>query len=135
MKALDSNAKERSRRFESINTKLSPEKIHAQVLRRSVSLFEPRPKLNHATNALCIVGRRVLSKKLFLDRRVFTNSVDYQVDPDGKYLFNILKAAAPVCGGINRRLLAPLAIRLKLDSNNGLSSWLPFSLLCISICW
>ena len=29
------------------------------------------------------------------------NSFDYQVDPEGKYLFNILKAVAPVCGGIN----------------------------------
>lgn len=29
------------------------------------------------------------------------NSFDYRVDPEGKYLLNILKAAAPVCGGIN----------------------------------
>lgn len=100
-KALDFNSKERSRRFASIDTKLSPAKIHERILRRSVSLFEPRPELNHATNALCIVGRRDLSKDLFLDRRAFMNSFDYKVDPDGKYLFNILKAAAPVCGGIN----------------------------------
>jgi uncharacterized protein YbcC (UPF0753/DUF2309 family) len=38
---------------------------------------------------------------LFLDRRSFLNSFDYRIDPEGKYLFNILKAAAPVCGGIN----------------------------------
>lgn len=99
--ALDYNAKERSRRFESINTKLRPATIHEKVRTRSVSLFEPRPELNHATNALCMVGRRELSKGLFLDRRSFMNSYDYQIDPDGKYLFNILKAAAPVCGGIN----------------------------------
>ncbi|AUD03693.1 YbcC family protein [Spirosoma pollinicola] len=99
--ALDSNAKERSRRFESINSKLSPKQIHNKVRERSVSLFEPRPELNHATNALTIVGRRSLSKGLFLDRRSFLNSYDYRVDPDGIYLFNILKAAAPVCGGIN----------------------------------
>jgi uncharacterized protein YbcC (UPF0753/DUF2309 family) len=36
-----------------------------------------------------------------LDRRSFLNSYDYQIDPDGKYLSNILNAAAPVCGGIN----------------------------------
>jgi len=101
IKALDFNAKERSRRFESIDTKLSPEKIHDKVRRRSVSLFEPRPELNHATNALCVVGRRELSKDLFLDRRSFMNSYDYQVDPDGKYLATILNAVAPVCGGIN----------------------------------
>lgn len=99
--ALDANAKERSRRFESINTKLSAPKIHQAIRTRSVSLFEPRPELNHATNTLCIIGRRNLTKGVFLDRRSFMNSFDYTVDPDGKYLFNILKAAAPVCGGIN----------------------------------
>lgn len=100
-KALDFNAKERSRRFESIDTKLNPEKIHEKVRRRSVSLFEPRPELNHATNALCVVGRRELSKNLFLDRRSFMNSYDYQIDAEGKYLTTILNAVAPVCGGIN----------------------------------
>ncbi|HEX8529930.1 MAG TPA: DUF2309 domain-containing protein [Cytophagales bacterium] len=99
--ALDLNAKERSRRFASIAQHGTPAQIHEKIRRRSVSLFEPRPELNHATNALCIVGRRELSKGLFLDRRSFLNSFDYRVDPEGKYLFNILKAAAPVCGGIN----------------------------------
>ncbi|GAB4141917.1 MAG: hypothetical protein Fur0041_17110 [Bacteroidia bacterium] len=99
--ALDYNAKERSRRFELINTSWSAEKIHEKVRKRSISLFEPRPELNHATNALCIVGRRELTKGLFLDRRSFLNSFDYRVDPEGIYLLNILKAAAPVCGGIN----------------------------------
>ncbi|MBY0436051.1 MAG: DUF2309 domain-containing protein, partial [Cyclobacteriaceae bacterium] len=93
--------KERSRRFESINTHLSPAQIHEKIRTRSVSLFEPRPELNHATNALCIVGRRELTRSLFLDRRSFLNSFDYRVDPEGKYLQNILNAAAPVCGGIN----------------------------------
>jgi uncharacterized protein YbcC (UPF0753/DUF2309 family) len=100
-KALDYNAKERSRRFESINTSEKASEIHEKIRTRSVSIFEPRPELNHATNALCIVGRRELSKGVFLDRRSFLNSFDYRVDPDGTYLFNILKAAAPVCGGIN----------------------------------
>lgn len=99
--ALDANAKERSRRFVSINTHQSPEKIHEEIRIRSVSLFEPRPELNHATNALCVVGGRELTKDLFLDRRSFLNSYNYKMDPDGKYLFSILKAAAPVCGGIN----------------------------------
>lgn len=99
--ALDLNSKERSRRFESIDTHDSPEHIHDEVRRRSVSLFEPRPELNHATNALCVVGRRSLTRKLFLDRRAFMNSYDYRIDPTGKYLLNILRPAAPVCGGIN----------------------------------
>lgn len=101
MRALDHNAKERSRRFVSINTHRKPERIHELIRRRSVSLFEPRPELNHATNALCIVGDRVISKQLFLDRRSFLNSYDHRIDPEGRYLFNILKAVAPVCGGIN----------------------------------
>lgn len=99
--ASDLNAKERSRRFETINTSLTPWEIHKKVMRRSVSIFEPRPELNHATNALCIVGTRELTKHLFLDRRSFLNSYDASIDPEGKYLYGILKAAAPVCGGIN----------------------------------
>lgn len=100
-KALDDNAKERSRRFVSIHTKQKSSKIHKEIRTRSVSLFEPRPELNHATNALCIVGRREMSQHVFLDRRAFMNSYDYTLDREGKYLLNILKAVAPVCGGIN----------------------------------
>jgi uncharacterized protein len=100
-RALDLNSKERSRRFVSINTHQKPEVIHQEVRTRSVSLFEPRPELNHATNTLCIVGRRSLTKHLFLDRRAFLNSYDYQIDPDGKLLFGIMKPLGPVCGGIN----------------------------------
>lgn len=100
-KALDANAKERSRRLELVDSRKAPKEVHKALKMRSVSLFEPRPELNHATNALCVVGRRALTRHLFLDRRSFLNSYDYQIDPEGKYLFNILKAAAPVCGGIN----------------------------------
>ncbi len=99
--ALDLNAKERSRRFGLMDTHSSSEKIHKKLRKRALSLFEPRPELNHATNALCIIGSRNLSRDLFLDRRSFLNSYDYRQDLDGKYLLTILKAAAPVCGGIN----------------------------------
>ncbi|CAG5004013.1 hypothetical protein DYBT9275_03280 [Dyadobacter sp. CECT 9275] len=100
-KALDLNAKERSRRFQSVDTSQSAENVHDKIRLRSISLFEPRPELNHATNALCIIGRRELSKNVFLDRRAFINSYDYAIDPEGKYLFDIIKTAVPVCGGIN----------------------------------
>jgi len=99
--ALDLNAKERSRRFALMDTGKSAQRIHDLVRTRTVSLFEPRPELNHATNALCIVGRREMTQGLFLDRRAFLNSYDHRIDPDGSFLLNILKAAAPVCGGIN----------------------------------
>jgi uncharacterized protein len=100
-KALDYNAKERSRRFASIDSHLAPQRIHEKIKTRSVSLFEPRPELNHATNALCVVGRRELTKHLFMDRRSFMNSYDYRVDLDGKFLVNVLRPVGPVCGGIN----------------------------------
>jgi uncharacterized protein YbcC (UPF0753/DUF2309 family) len=99
--ALDLNAKERSRRFLLMDTKASAAEIHKKVKKRALSLFEPRPEWNHATNAMCIVGQRKNNKHLFLDRRSFLNSYDYSKDPTGKYLQNILRAVAPVCGGIN----------------------------------
>ncbi len=100
-KALDLDAKERSRRFASINTKSNLKKVREAIRKRSVSLFEPRPELGHGTNSLCIVGERKITKNLFLDRRAFLNSYDYRTDPDGKLLTGIMKPLGPVCGGIN----------------------------------
>ncbi len=99
--ALDHNAKERSRRFASINTRMSLPKVRKAILDRSVSMFEPRPELGHGTNTLCIIGRRDLTKGLFLDRRAFLNSYDYRTDPDGKLLTGLMRPIGPVCGGIN----------------------------------
>ena len=99
--ALDLNAKERSRRFMSINTKQSLKKIRKAIKQRSVSYFEPRPELGHGTNALCIVGTRTLTRDLFLDRRAFMNSYDYRTDPDGTFLANVIAPLPVVCGGIN----------------------------------
>ena len=100
-RALNLNAMERSRRFILVDSNKDLKKVHNAVKLRSVSLFEPRPELNHSNNTLCIVGRREITRNLFLDRRAFLNSFDYQVDPEGKYLLGILNAIAPVCGGIN----------------------------------
>ena len=99
--ALDLNAKERSRRFASIDTKMPIKKVRRAIKERSVSLFEPRPELGHGTNTLCVVGKRDLTKGLFLDRRAFLNSYDYKTDPEGKFLTGIMKPLGPVCGGIN----------------------------------
>jgi uncharacterized protein YbcC (UPF0753/DUF2309 family) len=99
--ALQLNAVERSQKFELIHSDKDARIVHDKVKTRAYSLFEPRPELNHATNALCIVGRRSLTKGIFLDRRSFLNSYDYSQDPDGIYLEGILNAVAPVCGGIN----------------------------------
>ncbi len=99
--ALDLNAKERSRRFASIDTSLDMKKIRKAIQERSVSFFEPRPELGHGTNALCFVGRRASIKDLFLDRRAFLNSYDYSIDPTGDILFGVIKPLPIVCGGIN----------------------------------
>jgi uncharacterized protein YbcC (UPF0753/DUF2309 family) len=100
-KALDLNALERSRRFASINTKMGLEKVRNEILKRSVSMFEPRPELGHGTNTLCVIGNRDLTKGLFLDRRAFLNSYDYASDPSGSLLAGIMRPIGPVCGGIN----------------------------------
>lgn len=99
--ALDLNAKERSRRFSSINTKQDIKKVRKAILDRSVSLFEPRPELGHGTNTLCIVGERKITKGLFLDRRAFLNSYNYKTDLNGDLLIGVMRPLGPVCGGIN----------------------------------
>lgn len=99
--ALNLNAKERSRRFASINTRQGLEHVRKAIHNRSVSLFEPRPELGHGTNTLAIIGRRETTKGLFLDRRAFLNSYDYTTDPDGTILAGVMKPIGLVCGGIN----------------------------------
>jgi uncharacterized protein YbcC (UPF0753/DUF2309 family) len=98
---LQNNAKERARQFISIDIRKSAKKVHNEVKKRSVALFEPRPELNHSNNCLCIVGNRKLTKKVFLDQRAFLNSYDWKIDSNGDLLLAILNAATPVCGGIN----------------------------------
>jgi uncharacterized protein YbcC (UPF0753/DUF2309 family) len=99
--ALDLNAHERSRRFASINTKANLKEVRKEIKNRSVSLFEPRPELGHGSNALCIIGRRAITKNIFLDRRAFLNSYDYTIDPTGDILAKVISPIGPVCGGIN----------------------------------
>ena len=99
--ALARNAAERCRRFESVPLPIPPERALEEVRLRSVSLFEPRPEYNHATNASCVVGRRALTSGLFLDRRTFLNSYEPARDPQGVILTSILAAVIPVCAGIN----------------------------------
>lgn len=99
--ALNLNAKERSRRFASINTRRGLKEVRKAILDRSVSLFEPRPELGHGTNSLAIIGRRAFTKGLFLDRRAFLNSYDHTTDPEGTVLTAVMRPIGLVCGGIN----------------------------------
>jgi uncharacterized protein YbcC (UPF0753/DUF2309 family) len=61
-----------------------------------------RPEWGHATNAVCIVGRRHRTRGLFLDRRAFLVSYDpMQDDAASTILTRTLQAVFPVCSGIN----------------------------------
>lgn len=100
-KALLRTSKERARRFEDIPLQASQKQARKLLRRKSVSIFEPRQEFTHSGNAACIIGPRSMTRGLFLDRRTFLNSYDPQTDPQGDILCNILKAAVPVCGGIN----------------------------------
>ncbi len=118
--ALDLNAKERSRRFASINTKAEIKKIRKAIKDRSVSLFEPRPELGHGTNTLCIVGNREMTRGVFLDRRAFLNSYDYKTDRDGKFLTGVMSPLGPVCGGISLEYYFSRVDNLKLGAGTKL---------------
>jgi uncharacterized protein YbcC (UPF0753/DUF2309 family) len=100
-RALEANAVERARRFDGISKRQPARRIHAQVRQRAQRLFEPRPEWNHATNHLCLIGKRSATRNLFLDRTAFLHSYDAASDPTGKVLAGILNAVVPVCGGIN----------------------------------
>lgn len=101
-KAREWNAHERCRRFETAPLSLTSEAALRHVEGRAEDLAQVRPEYGHATNAVCIVGRRQRTRDLFLDRRSFLVSYDpTQDDADGAILARILGAVVPVCSGIN----------------------------------
>lgn len=96
------NALERCRRFESAPLSLSPGQALRHVEGRAEDLSQTRPEYGHATNALCLVGRRQWSRGLFLDRRAFLTSYDPRQDDEaGTILEGLLRAVIPVCSGIS----------------------------------
>ncbi len=96
------NAHERARRFGSAPLGLSPAAAKRHMEGRSEDLSQVRPEWGHATNAICVVGRRQRTRGLFLDRRAFLVSYDpEQDDPGATILARILAAVVPVCSGIN----------------------------------
>ena len=64
-----------------------------------------RPEYNHSNNLYAIVGRRALTRDLFMDRRAFLHSYDPLTDEQGDIMVRILSAVIPVCGGINLEYL------------------------------
>ncbi|RKT54394.1 DUF2309 domain-containing protein [Saccharothrix australiensis] len=94
-------AHERCRRFETAPTDLAHAAAPAHAETHAVDLGQPRPEYGHATNAVCVVGRRSRTRGLFLDRRAFLASYDPAADPDATLLAALLAAVGPVCAGIN----------------------------------
>ncbi|PWU12637.1 MAG: DUF2309 domain-containing protein [Terriglobia bacterium] len=95
------NALERARRFEGPPENISAADALRHVEERSEHLAEPRPEYGHCTNAVCVVGRRALTRGLFLDRRAFLVSYDANQDGDGQSLAQLMAAVVPVCAGIS----------------------------------
>ncbi|MGE3889615.1 MAG: DUF2309 domain-containing protein [Vicinamibacterales bacterium] len=100
-RARAENALERSRRFEDAALDLEAEQALRHVEARSSHLAQPRPEYGHCTNAVCIVGRRQLTRGLHLDRRAFLVSYDPAVDTNHTVLERILAAVGPVGAGIS----------------------------------
>jgi len=100
------NAHERCRRFVSAPLTLSFDAALRHVENRAADLSQTRPELGHATNALCLVGRREWSRGLFFDRRAFLTSYDSrQDDENSSTLAGILRPVIPVCAGISLEYL------------------------------
>ncbi len=95
------NAHERCRRFESAPRDIPLKRALAHVEVHAQDLGQPRPEYGHATNAVCIVGRRARTRGLFLDRRAFLVSYDPTADEEGEILRRLLLSVGPVGAGIN----------------------------------
>jgi uncharacterized protein YbcC (UPF0753/DUF2309 family) len=94
------NAKERCQLLPNAPKDASPSRALRHVERRSVDFTQVHPEWGHATNASVVIGRRALTKGLFLDRRTFMQSYHPHQDPDGTILEGIMTAVGPVAAGI-----------------------------------
>lgn len=99
--ARGQNALERTRRFESSDPDADARQALRHVEERSEHLGQPRPEYGHCTNSTCIVGRRSLTRGLFLDRRAFLVSYDAAQDHGDHDLAALMAAVVPVCAGIS----------------------------------
>ncbi len=98
----DRNAHERCRRFISAPLTMTFPAARRHVEGRAEDLAQTRPECGHASNAICIIGRRSRTQGLYLDRRAFLTSYDpTQDDAESSILARIMGAAVPVCAGIN----------------------------------
>ena len=95
------DAHERCRRFETARLGISVDRALIDAQTHANDLAQPRPEYGHATNAVCLVGRRSSSRGVFFDRRAFLVSYDPTQDPSGDVLTSLLLSVGPVGAGIN----------------------------------
>lgn len=100
-RAARANARERCRRFHSAPRILSDNRALRHVQGRSADLGQARPELGHCTTSLTIIGRRKISRGVFLDRRAFLISYNPDSDPKGTILERMIAAVGPVVAGIS----------------------------------
>ncbi len=94
------HAQERCRRLPRAPRNPTPEEALDHVRTRTVDWAQVYPEWGHATCALMLIGRRELTRGLFLDRRAYLQSYDPGQDPDGIILEEIMAAFIPVVRGI-----------------------------------
>ncbi len=95
------NAFERCQRFSSEEARASSAAAVKHVKERALDLAQPRPEYGHSSNALAIVGKRDLTRGLFLNRRSFLITYDWETEAGSDVLRNVILGAIPVCVNIN----------------------------------
>ena len=95
------NAFERCQRFSSFPQNGTPDQALKHVRERANDIAQPRPEYGHSSNAIAVVGKRDMTKGLFLNRRSFLLTYDWALDPDGSVLRQVVLGGVPVCVNIN----------------------------------
>ncbi|MES2526154.1 MAG: putative inorganic carbon transporter subunit DabA [Bdellovibrionota bacterium] len=125
--ALRRNALERCQRFSLTEAHTDADVAKDHVLERALDPAQPRPEYGHSKNALAIVAKRDLTKGLFLNRRAFLHSYDWELDPEGKTLASVVLGGVPVAVNINMDYYFSL-----VDNENfGCGSKLPLNLTAL----
>ncbi|MGH2669912.1 MAG: putative inorganic carbon transporter subunit DabA, partial [bacterium] len=95
------HARERCGRLPNAPRDPTPEEALQHVQTRSLDWAQVYPEWGHSRCALMLIGRRDLTRGVFLDRRAYLQSYDPDQDPDGAILEEIMTAFIPVVRGIS----------------------------------
>ncbi len=99
--ACERNAWERCQRFNSSSAIKDQKSAQMHVRERAEDLAQPRPEYGHNRVALAVVGKRDLTKNIFLNHRSFLCTYDWETDPHGEVLTQVMLGCVPVCVNIN----------------------------------